>query len=1074
MNALIDVFARKGIFADLLTVFVIVLGVYSTLQLPRETFPNVSFDVVTITTIYPGASPEEVEKLVTNVIEQDLQEIDGVKKLTSISTESTSVIMVQLDPDQTDGDTGKKDIQDVVDQVTDLPEDVETPLVKLAESKKNPIVEVTVASDIDPIELRNAAKTLKKKLERIRGVAKIAEKGVRDREIYVEADLQKLTRFQITLDDIIVALQQQNLSIPGGRIEAPAQSGDKSELIVKTTGEFKNVEDIQSTVIRANDLGQAVRVKDVAHVYETLERANQTNHTWGKPSLNLTVLRMENADAITVVDQVKDLLEQEKPLLEKQGIQVDVINDLSFFIRRRLGVLTNNLAVGLVLVLLFLSAILPFRVALIVSIGIPFAFLGTMTIFQVLGVSINLITVFGLILVVGMLVDDAVVVTDNAVRHIEEGADPLEGSIRGTQEIWAPVLASVSTTIVAFLPLMFMSGIMGKFVGLLPYGVVFGLIISLFECFLILPHHIARWIRLERRDKRSSNPLTRVLANTEEFWYHKVVPSYEKTLRRLLKNRWKTAAVMTFVFFATGAGLVKAMKIVMFPADGIEIFFIRFEAPVGTSLSRTEHLIKPIEKAVHALPKRELDSYTTNIGLQQQDANDPNTKRGSEYGQVVVYLTPAPDRDRNAQQIIDQLRGEIGLPPGLKNVFFNRVNPGPPTGKPIQIGVRGEKYADILPVAREIESIVKKYKGAEDVGLTYLKGKSERHLRLDPAETAAAGLSVATVGRTVRAGFEGWVATSMRTLDEEIDIRVLLPEKDRMLEENIRKLTVRSPTGALIPLSRISRIEEDQGLAAYDHENQLRQVLVTGQVNDKITSSTAINGKFAKEELQKLKEKYPLLTFSLGGENEDTQESMQNLFASFLVAVFGIFMILVLMFGNLHQPLLVLLAIPTGFMPVIWALIIHGMPFSFMAGFGIVALAGVVVNNSIVFMSFVNELRAQGKDRWESIIETGRKRIRPIFLTTVTTVAGLLPTAYGIGGLDPFVVPCALALGWGIMFGAMLTIFVFPCALASMDDMVAWKRGEEITEVPLSGKAPQYKPHEGSPRHSGGPQNLDH
>ena len=477
MKRIIAFFVRQGVFGDLLSVAVIILGIGAAFLIKREVFPNVAFDVISIVTIFPGASPQEVEKLITNPLEQDLKEVDGIKKLQSGSIEGRSGIVIYLDPDQTTEEIAKSDIQDVVDRFTNeqLPANAEKPLVTAIQSKQAPIIEVSVAGEIPPLELRAIAKQLEYELERVSGVARVVQRGLRDIEIRVEADQQKLSRYRLSLDDLVDALKRQNVSIPGGTVEPPAGNTiaaiSTKERIVRTVGDFANLDDVRKTIIRANDLGQALEVADVAKVFYDLERADVLNHTNGLPALSLTVLKKENADAIDLVDAIKQRVKELHPKIDPR-VKISYINDFSEYIRRRLSILTGNLTIGLSLVLLLLPLMIPFRFALLIALGEPFAFLGTIWILHLTGHSINLISMLGLIIVSGILVDDSIVVTENAVRLVEEGKSPKEAAIEGTYQILSPVTASVLATTTAFLPMLFMSGIFGKFIREVPIAVI--------------------------------------------------------------------------------------------------------------------------------------------------------------------------------------------------------------------------------------------------------------------------------------------------------------------------------------------------------------------------------------------------------------------------------------------------------------------------------------------------------------------------------------------------------------------------------------------------------------------------
>lgn len=1037
MKKIIEFFVKQSLFGDVITVGVLVVGAVSITLIQREAFPNIAFDVIAIESILPGASPDDTERLLTNTIEQDLKEVDGIKKIQSYSVENLSRIVVFLDPDQTTEKEGKSDIQDVVDRINDLPTDTQKPLVTSMESKFTPIIEVSLAGEgVDELRLREIAKDLEDEIEKLPGVARVVPRGLRDLEIRVEPNLQQLSRYRLSLDELITALARQNISIPGGLIETHPNDPDSRERYVRTTGEFTDLAGVENTVIRANDLGIPVRIKDVAKVSYALERAQLLNRANGIPSLALTVLKKEKADAITLVDQLKERLDQIKPSLD-EGVSLSYINDVSQFIRRRLSVLTGNLLIGLTLVVLILPLLMPFKFSLIISLGVPFAFLGATTLLYNWGISINLISMMGLIIVTGILVDDAIVVTENAAANVEKGMDPKTAAIEGTAKLVAPVTASVLTTMMAFLPMMFMSGIFGKFIKYIPIGVIVCLVVSLLEAFFILPGHVANFIKVRPKNATSTKKptaLKRLFRFTRSFWDIYVVPRYIAILRIFIARRYWVMTALVVLFVGSIGLAVKGMRFILFPPEGIEIFFVRTEAPLGTSLEQHAKLIEPIEKLVKELPKEELDNFTTSIGLVQQDPNDPNTKRGAEYAQIAVYLTPDANRSRSAQEILESLREQIGTPPDFKRITFGRVNPGPPTGKPVSLGIRGENYEDMLVAAEGIKKILSEIDGVTDILDSYTLGKEEIRVAVKPQDAAAANLTVAQIANSVRAVYEGVEATKIRKLNEEIVVRVSLPKDQRTTLDSLKKINVPNASGQLIPLSQIATFDSHQGVSVHEHEANQRQIRVTADVDTNKTSSLEVNGAI-KKLLPDLNQKFPKVSIQFGGEDEDTQESLASLGRAFGLAVIGILLILVMTFKNLVQPFLVLLTIPLGIIAVIWAFFFHGMPLSFMGMLGVVALAGVIVNNAIVFVDFVNQSREDGHSQDESIFEAARQRIRPIFLTTATTVAGILPTAYGIGGEDKFVVPIAMALGWGVMFGSLLTAFIFPAALAVMDDV---------------------------------------
>ena len=1021
MNRLIAFFIQSNTLVNILTVAVFGAGIFALMNIKRESFPNIDFDSIRVLTTFPGAAPEAVEQLVTNPLEQALRELDGIKTLTSVSAEATSVIGIELDPDVTDSQTAQSEVQDIVDSWQNPPEDINTPKVTAIQTKLFPVITVSLsaAEGVSEETMKQTAQSLERSIESLRDVAGVQFEGLRDYEIQVTAQSALLRKWDVSLQEIISALRRSNVNIPGGIIW---QDHSQDPLVIRTVGKLDTVADIENTVVRANTLGKPVYVKNVADVTRDFTTRQVILRTNGKPSYNLVVLKKERGDIIRLVEDLKNLMASERQLLPP-GVSYDFIDDSSYFVTRRLNVLQNNLLVGLALVVLILSIALPFRMALISAFGIPFAFLAALALMYLIGVSINIISMLGLILVLGMLVDDAIVVTENAQRNVEKGLSSLQAALQSSSEIWPPLLTSVSTTMMAFLPLMFLGGTLGKFIQYIPYGVLLGLVASLAECFFILPNHIAHWSKAPRKNR----------LNKPSWWKKHILPLYGKIIGALISFRYGVLVALVVFFGVTLNFFAQNMRFVMFPAGTIDSFTLRVEGDVGAELEDTAEAIEQIEAAVARLPATELKDFTSISGRTSQGRR--RSVSGYQYGQVKVNLTESNARERSADEIITELKQQIGeLPQGF-SYRVSKSRAGPPRGKPVEIGVRGESYEDILQAVVEIKELLSQQPGVTDISDSYRPGKTEVHIEVNPYQAAAAGLSMSDVGQGVRASYEGIVATSVRTLSEEIDIRVYLAAQERRSLQALKALKITNARGQRIPLATVARFVEKPSIAAYEHEGGERQVKVEAEIRQKETSSLKVNAAI-KQQIAPLKERLPQLSFVFAGEERDTKEDLSRLLKTLSITLAGILLLLILLFGNLIQPLAVALTIPMGVIPIIWTFYFHGMNLSFLALVGMVALAGVIVNNAIVLTDFANRRRADHADFRSSLTAAAGMRLRPILLTTITTVCGILPTAYGIGGLDPFVKPLALALGWGLAVGSLLVCFCYPPVLAIAHDFM--------------------------------------
>lgn len=1033
MDPIIRFFAREHLFGNLLTVIIIVFGIYALNSMRRDIWPNVDFNVTVVSTTLPGASPEQVEKLVINPIEEAIREVEGLDKVFSTATESVGVTVLQLDPDSRDPDKTNQDIQQAVDRVEDLPETADEPLVKVIETDRLPVIEVTVAGEknTDEMLIRNTAKDVADEVSRLPLVASVTKQGFRKREFVVVADPEKMARRKTSLSSMISTIQGRNISLPGG----DAISDNGSERLIRTEAEFQTPKDIEKAVLLANESGFGTRIGDIAQTYEQLAKPERLYKANGKPSVNMIVAKKSNADTFALIGSIKELIEKLDTKVPK-GITLGFSNDLSTYLSKRLNALSSNLLIGLFLVLLVLTLFLPWQVALVVAVGIPVALFATLLAAYLLGFSLNLISLIGLIIVLGMLVDDAIVVSENVWRHYEESFDIYTSTIKGTSEVFAPVLASILTTVSAFGPMLFMTGIFGAFVFEIPLMVILALGFSMFEAFIIMPSHFTSWVKTTETSKQ------KVKSYKDNHWFNGITEKYINYVQFSLRHRYGFLLLAVVLLAATGISLGAMGRFILFPKEGTELFFIQVETPMGTTLRKTMELIEPIEHIVSQLPDTELKDYVSSAGIIQQDQTDPQSRRGSQYAQIRVALTPQNRRDRIASEIIDKLRQDIGLPAGIEKVSFEEARQGPPQGRPISLNILGQDFATLQKIGDEIMTELKNTEGVEDLRSSFLPGKEEYQVVPDDKKTAVAGLTALQISQSVRAAFEGIVASSVRELDEEVDIRVRLEEKRGGILDQLRQLKVGNRLGNLIPLNEVADFKEATSRSAITHLEYRRLHNISAEVDlDKNTPSAVI--KQIEPKIEELVKKYPGYNVKYGGENEDTEDSFAALGRAFLFAAFIIFALLIVTFKNLLQPLLVLTSIPLGFMGVALAMFVHNRPFSFMAMLGVIALAGVIVNNSIVFTDFVNSERKRGKDEDDSILDAARTRLRPIVLTTLTTVCGLLPTAYGetlyktfgIGGGDPFIVPIALSLGWGMAFGSLLTAIFFPSFVRIVDDI---------------------------------------
>jgi len=1018
---LVTYFAERSLIVNMLSIGLVIAGIVFITSANREAFPRVEYNWVLCTTIYPGATALDIEKHITIPIEDQLREVEDIEEIHSGSLESRSVVAVKLDPDVDNKDKTITDIKDAIDMISDFPEEAEDPTVIELSTALAPVIEISVTpkeeikNDDDERELRRHAKLMEDKIRELDGVARIDRQGYRDREMVVEVDPSLLEYYHIGVNEIIRALSNKNLNFPAGVLRT-----DKEEIMVRTLGEVENTLDIRNVLVRANDLGNWVRVGDVATVKDSFEEEEVYSRTAGKKSITLTVLKKESADIINVVN----LIENEVSVFQKRygdKYNFATSNDLSYFVKRRLRVLMGNGLTGMVLVLISLLITLGWRISLVTAMGIPLALCGTFIWMGMAGVTINLMSMFGMIMVLGMLVDDAIVVAENIYRHMEEGEPIKQAVINGTAEVIAPVAGTIMTTVAAFAPLLFMSGISGKFIWALPAVVSVALISSWVESVFILPSHIHD-IEQNARARHSK------IKDREESFYKKIQDAYSKILSVVLTHKYKFSLLIAVLFFGSLLFATTNIKFILFPQGAIERFIIKIEASKTTTLKMMSKKVSYLEGIVAKLPTSEMDNFISYTGMTREHAMDPNEKIGSNYGTIIVNLTPEEERERTASQIMDWVRDQArAYDKEFIKVEYSFVKSGPPVGKAVNVTIKGDEFEELQKIAEIYKAYLKKIPGLKDVKDSFEEGKKEERIIVNEKTASIAGISVYDIATTVRTCFKGTVATKIKKSDEEIEIRVIFPEHLRNNLATLKKVKISNMQGNLIPLTSVASFTEGYGISVVQRKDWKRAIEVTAEIDEhaKDVTSVSVNQKMIKD-FSDIETRYQGVLVDYEGEYKDTQQSFGDLGRSFIIAFIVIYIILVIIFRSLSHPFIIVNVIPLSFIGVIWAVYFHNMPLSFLALMGVVGLAGVVVNDSIVLVDFIRSERRRGFQPFEACISACSKRLRPVFLTTITTFFGLIPTAYGIGGNDPFLKPMAISLAWGLTFGTCITLFATP------------------------------------------------
>lgn len=771
MSAFINLLVQRGLVVNLISVFLLAIGIYAALNINREAFPDVNMDQVMVSTVYPGASPKEVEQLVITPIEQELRSINGIDKMISMSFPGSGRITLEVDPDAKNRDQITSDISLAVNRAklpSELPWD---PYVLEIEGSIIPILRIALAAPISDLELKRLGKDIKDDLLGIKGVAQVTILGDRKAEIRIVVDPEKLNNEHVSVTDIQNVVRGWSINAPGGDITT-----EEGQKVVRITGELISAEEAGELVLRTSGNGNTLRVKDVANVVESLTVPSVTYDVGGKPGISMLVLKKSDADIINTVDGIHEYLDT-IPEIYGEEINVSSFQDFSKFTRMRLGVLTNNGQVGLILVFISLIFFLRFSVAMMATVGLPIIFMTGLFMLYMSGITLNLISMMGFIMVLGMLVDDAILIGENITFHMERGMQPKAAAVHGAMELMGPVTASILTTIAAFVPMMFMSGIIGKFVIAIPIVVIMMLILSWLESFFILPSHVAHFTNPNKHPK-------------ERAWLLALDSVYSKVLTTAVRFRWITVAISVGVL-VFALSLAKTMPFQLFPPDGADEFMVRVTAEQGTSLNTMRDNLRVVDKQLRQnISLEHIQATLLTTGEIAIDQGDPLTQRGSRYGQIRAIYTPAvsrPDHDileemYAAERVItDQF-------PDLE-IAFTVVQPGPPLGRALEAEINSSNEEDSNIAARRLIEYLNTIDGVTSIDSGLKRGDDEIHVVMDKELATYAGVDLAAASSIIRAASGGLVVSYVHKGSEEVDITIRYPETEKGWSGYIEKDT---------------------------------------------------------------------------------------------------------------------------------------------------------------------------------------------------------------------------------------------------------------------------------------------
>lgn len=1000
MGKIVGFFLGHKMMVNLIISVIVIFGLQSVLNSKKEGFPEISMNQVIIQTIFPGASPRDVEINVTVPIEETLEEVEGIKEILSTSEESISRIIVKADENAKPAEFQKmySDIENAIAGVSNLPNDLEgPPALNEFTSSDVPVMEIAFSG---PYEiLKPYLDQLERKIRRLNGVAGVDVIGLPDAEVQILVDPVLANKHRVDLRLIADAIRKRNLEGSGGTLESFI-----SEKKVVFLSKFENYESVLDTNVFMGPDGFGVKLRQVATIQIVPEDLRLLVRNNGKPGASMSIRKTGQSDLLKSVDNVHQLLESET--LPKH-VKMDILFDQSSLTRDRINLLVGNALIGFLLVIGILFYVFDAKTAIWTAFGIPFTLLGLIIVLYINDISLNLISLGGFVIIIGMLVDDAIVISEEINSNKERGLNPRKAAITAVQHMWMPVLASSATTMVAFSPLFALGGFPGKFIWAIPLMVIIGLLISLFESFFILPSHLFHGQKQETKKKKFVVTLENL---------------YEKMLKIAIQYRYITLGFFIVTLFISLFALKTFVKKDPFPQDAAEGFNISLTLPLGANSATTINQIKKVEQLLTRLPKNEIIGYSSRIGTQSAKSA---TIRGTQNNLAIifVYLTPYEQRDQTAMQIMAALDNNIPAILDSKetqfNLNLNRI--GPPLGRDFEMrlisnddSIRAKKEAEVI-------AWLNTFDGLSDIKSDAIDGKEELNLKINYDILAQAGLSVADILTTLRIAFDGLVVTDMTTVERTTDFRLRLNEKARADINFINNLPVVNRLGNLIHLSRFVSISEQEATAQISHVNGQRAVSIFANVDIKKIDSAIL--------LEQAKKKFPTdntITVEYSGQPVENELIFSGLSSAALIALIGIYLLIALILNSYKKPLLIMLPLPFLVIGLAFALLSHGIPLSMMPGIAMIGLMGVVINDSIVMVHTIYKLPKEKSIKSHHIITGAVSRLRPVILTTITTVFGVLPTGYGIGGYDPFLSHMSIVMAYGLLFSTLIILYMIP------------------------------------------------
>ena len=1012
MKSLINYFIRYEILVNLAIVVIAIFGVIALTGLTSSFFPEQDVQFIIVEAVLPGASPEEVEEGITLKVEDNLEGITGIDRVTSTSTEASANIQVELTEDA-DVNVVLQDVKNAVDRISSFPPNLER-IVVFKQEPLNLTVRFALSGDVSLKALKETAQDIEDDLRRKPNISRITLSGYTEEQIEVSVRENALRSYGISFQELAQAVQNNNLEISGGKVRAPA-----TEITIRADNKGYQAYELQDIVVKADPDGSVVRLRDVANVRDTWSEDTDRAYLNGKRAVVVVVNTTNEEDILTAAATVRSYLEEFNQ--NNEAIQATIVEDGTENLQERIDLLEKNGIMGFVLVLVVLGLFLNLRVAFWVALGIPVSFLGMFVLASFYGLTINVLSLFGMILVLGILVDDGVVVGENIYQRHENGEKRMKAAINGTLEVMPAVLAAVTTTSIAFGLFFFIDGQLGEFFSDVAFVVIASLFVSLIEVSIFLPSHLAHSKALGKEGAGE----TKVNKYTIQFLAYLRDRVYKPTARFMMANQaFSVLALVALLIVTLGLLRARVVNVTFFPNVELNTINVSLEMPAGTSDSVTQQVLTRIQQAALQVDQQYQEREGEEKGSVVDKIEMIVGPRSSE-GSVNIYLTPAEVRTVRSFDITDKIRQQTGPVPDAKTLSFGTQSP---FGKPVVVSLSGENFEDLQSAKQELRSALEELETLKDVIDNAQANRPEINVTLKE-KAKLLGLNLQQVMAQVRAGFFGIEAQRLQRGTDEIKVWVRYDSLDRTDISELEKLRIRTPDGGAYPLEEVAELNRERGLIAISHRDGQREISVEADVSSLEISAPDVIENIRSNILPGILEKYPNVDATFEGQVRQTRKTSSSTQQAGPVVLIAMLVVLVVSFRSVSQAIVLLLIIPFSLIGVITGHFIHGLPFSILSGLGVVALIGILLNDGLVFINTLNDRLREGMDFTEALQETGVSRFRPIVLTTVTTIAGLGPLIFESGLQAQFLIPMAVTVAYGLLIGAFLILGLLPVLL---------------------------------------------